>query len=131
MIRQAFILNLTACIIVLAAFAALLYTVPARGASCTGESGVASYYGEAHHGKLMANGKPFDQWAMTAASWNYPLGTKVRVTNAAGESVFVTITDRGPAKRLNRVIDLSRAAFAKLAPLRQGLIRQVCVRAVS
>jgi hypothetical protein len=85
------------------------------------ETGVASWYGAECHGKLMANGKPFDKNALTAASWNYPLGTKVRVTYGS-RSVVVTITDRGPAKRLNRVIDLSEAAFNSLVETRRGLI---------
>jgi rare lipoprotein A len=93
-------------------------------------SGLASWYGEEHRGKLMANGKPFDPDQLTAASWFYPLGTKVRVTleTAPGtiRSVVVTITDRGPERRLvldGRVIDLARAAFEKLAPTGAGLVR--------
>ncbi len=35
---------------------------------------------------------------------------------------MMIVTDRGPAKRLGREIDLSRAAFARLAPLKLGLI---------
>lgn len=91
------------------------------------ECGRASFYGSAHHGKLMANGRPFNMNAMTAASWAYPLGTAVKVrSQRTGKEIRVTITDRGPAKRLGRVIDLSRAAFAKLAPLSSGLTK-VCV----
>jgi rare lipoprotein A len=89
----------------------------------------ASWYGEAHRGRLMANGKKFDPNQLTAASWFYPLGTKVRVTLNSGrgpaKSVIVTITDRGPAKELvrnGRKIDLSRAAFKRLADLNLGLI---------
>lgn len=86
---------------------------------------IASWYGEEHRGKLMANRKPFDPDKLTAASWFYDLGTKVRVTHR-NKSVVVTIEDRGPAKRLvrrGRKIDLSQAAFAKLADTRLGLIR--------
>lgn len=91
----------------------------------------ASWYGEELRGKLMANGKKFDPDKMTAASWFYPIGTRVRVTLAANHpgqparSVVVTITDRGPAKHLvrdGRIIDLAHAAFEKLAPDRLGLI---------
>src|SRR6266436_942258 len=97
-------------------------------------TGHASWYGESHRGKLMANGRKFDPDKLTAASWFYPLGTRVRVTltTTSGDappyqphSVVVTITDRGPARRLvheGRIIDLSEAAFAKLAPTRRGLI---------
>ncbi len=97
------------------------------GAALT--NGVASWYGEEHRGKLMANGKRFNPDKFTAASWFYTLGTKVRVTvNTASEprrSVVVTITDRGPAKELvrdGRIIDLSHAPFKQLAPACLGLV---------
>ena len=93
------------------------------------QKGLASWYGETHRGKLMANGKKFDPDKLTAASWFYPLGTRVRVTIRSPEfetrSVLVTITDRGPAKRLvnrGRVIDLGRAAFEKIAEPDLGLV---------
>ena len=92
-------------------------------------SGLASWYGEDHRGKLMANGKRFNPDKFTAASWFYPLGTKVRVTltspSASQRSVLVTITDRGPAKELvrdGRIIDLSHAPFKRLAPPYLGLV---------
>ena len=95
---------------------------------------VASWYGEDHRGRLMANGKPFDPDKLTAASWFYPLGTQVRVTlkstevNAPPPTVLVTITDRGPAKylvRRGRKIDLARAAFKELAHPDLGLVEVV------
>ena len=92
-------------------------------------TGLASWYGEAHRGRLMANGKRFNPDNLTAASWFYPLGTKVRVTlnsqNQPPRSVLVTITDRGPAKKLvrhGRIIDLGHAAFQTLAPPELGLV---------
>ncbi|HUI06400.1 MAG TPA: septal ring lytic transglycosylase RlpA family protein [Verrucomicrobiae bacterium] len=84
----------------------------------------ASWYGNEHRGQLMANGQRFDPDKLTAASWFYDLGTKVVVTYD-DRSVVVEITDRGPAKRLvreGRTIDLSRAAFARLADPEVGLI---------
>lgn len=70
----------------------------------------------------MANGKPFDKNQLTCASWNYPLGTKLTVTHGE-KSVQVTVTDRGPNKRLKgRIIDLSQAAFQELADPKLGLI---------
>jgi rare lipoprotein A len=85
---------------------------------------LASWYGEKHRGLLMANGQRFDPDKCTAASWFYDIGTKVVVTHE-NRSVIVEITDRGPAKFLlkkGRIIDLSRAAFAKLADPDLGLI---------
>jgi rare lipoprotein A len=84
----------------------------------------ASWYGEEHRGDLMANGHRFNPDKLTAASWFYALGTKVVVTYD-NRSVVVEITDRGPAKRLvqeGRTIDLTRAAFAKLASPTLGLV---------
>src|SRR6476646_5623302 len=93
------------------------------------ERGMASWYGEDHRGRLMANGRRFNPDKLTAASWFYPLGTRVRVTlkseNQIPRSVLVTITDRGPAKELvrdGRIIDLTHAAFKRLGHPKVGLI---------
>lgn len=93
-------------------------------------TGRASFYGKEHRGRPMANGAPFDPEAMTAAGWDWPLGTRLLVTHGE-RSVVVLLTDRGPARKLRargRVLDLSRAAFARLAPLSAGVI-EVRVRA--
>jgi rare lipoprotein A len=84
--------------------------------------GTASWYGQRHQGRKMANGKRFDGYKLTAASWYFPLGTNVRVVNVKNsESVVVTITDRGPNLRLHRLIDLSQAAAQRLDYLGEGL----------
>lgn len=84
--------------------------------------GTASWYGEKHQGRKMANGKRFDRHKLTAASWYFPLGTTIRVVNLKnGESVVVTITDRGPNLRLHRILDLSEAAAQRLDYVGQGL----------
>jgi rare lipoprotein A len=84
--------------------------------------GTASWYGAQHQGRKMANGKRFDRHKLTAASWYFPLGTTIRVVNVKnGESVVVTITDRGPNLRLNRILDLSEAAAERLDYVGQGL----------
>ena len=102
-----------------------LCSVAADGSGST--NGLASWYGESHRGRLMANGDSFNPDQLTAASWFYPLGTRVRVTARArpDSAVIVTITDRGPAKRLvqnGRIIDLSHAAFRRLASPQIGLV---------
>ncbi len=84
--------------------------------------GTASWYGKQHQGRKMANGKPFDSRKITAASWYFPLGTRIRVVNLENsESLIVTITDRGPNLRLRRIVDLSEAAAAKLGYTQKGL----------
>jgi len=84
--------------------------------------GTASWYGKEEQGQKMANGKRFDRNKLTAASWYFPLGTPVRVVNVKnGQSVVVTITDRGPNLRLHRILDLSEAAAGHLDYLGVGL----------
>lgn len=85
-------------------------------------SGQASWYGENHRGKPMANGKPFNPKKLTCASWIHKMGTRLEVTTCWGgehRSVIVEVTDRGPARRLLKKgigIDLSEEAFFKLGP---------------
>jgi len=86
--------------------------------------GTASWYGAQHQGRKMANGQRFDRRKLTAASWYFPLGTKIRVVNVKnGQSVVVTVTDRGPNLRLHRILDLSQAAADRLGFVGQGLTR--------
>ena len=70
-------------------------------------SGKASYYGN-ESGSRTASGQRFNQSAMTAAHRSLPFGTKLRVTHR-GQSVVVTINDRGPFIK-GRVLDLSTGA---------------------
>ena len=72
-----------------------------------GFSGKASFYGN-ESGSTTASGQRFNQNAMTAAHRSLPFGTKLRVTHR-GQSVVVTINDRGPFIR-GRVLDLSTGA---------------------
>ena len=70
-------------------------------------AGKASFYGN-ESGSRTASGQRFNQNAMTAAHRSLPFGTKLRVTHR-GQSVVVTINDRGPFIR-GRVLDLSKGA---------------------
>ena len=70
-------------------------------------SGIASYYGN-ESGSRTASGQRFNQSAMTCAHRSLPFGTKLRVTHG-GQSVVVTVNDRGPFVR-GRVLDLSTGA---------------------
>ena len=70
-------------------------------------AGKASYYGS-ESGSRTASGQRFNQNAMTAAHRSLPFGTKLRVTHR-GQSVVVTVNDRGPFIR-GRVLDLSKGA---------------------
>ena len=87
------------------------------------QTGMASYYGGSWHGKKTANGEIFNENSLTAAHKTLPFGTKVKVTNLDnGKSVVVRINNRGPYSK-GRVIDLSKAAFSKIASTSKGVTR--------
>ena len=90
--------------------------------------GIASWYSKQSPGirKHTANNEVFDDTAMTCAMWGAGFNQMVRVTNKAnGKSVVVRVNDRGPHARFvreGRIIDLTRAAFSKIAHPKYGLI---------
>lgn len=88
-----------------------------------GQSGQASTYGWGEKlNKHTANGEVFNPQDMTAASYDYPMNSFVRVIDKkTGKSVVVRINDLGPNKRLNRPIDLSQGAWRALGYDRAGL----------
>jgi rare lipoprotein A len=71
--------------------------------------GKATWYGPGFYGRPMANGKPYNPWAMTAASNDYPLGTVLVVTYT--KAITVEVTDRGA---FDHALDLSQGAFYAL-----------------
>lgn len=84
------------------------------------ETGIASWYGEAFHGRYTANGEIFDLNGLTAAHHTLPLPTIVQVTNLEnGRSLTLRVNDRGPFAR-GRIIDVSRQAAQLLGFERQG-----------
>jgi len=79
---------------------------------------------------ITASGERMDPNLMTAAHKTLPFGTKLRVTNPKnGKSAVVRINDRGPFIK-GRVIDLSKAAAAKLGFINAGHTK-VCMVQVS
>lgn len=87
------------------------------------ETGLASFYGRVHTGKLTARGGRFDHRDFTAAHRTLAFGTLARVTNLAnGRTVTVEITDRGPRVK-SRIIDVSLAAARTLGIQRKGVAR--------
>lgn len=81
---------------------------------------VCSWYGAEFAGRPTASGEPYRPSALTCASNRFRFGTRLQVT-AGGKSVIVRVNDRTAKKHAAR-IDLSPAAFTKLAPLHQGLV---------
>jgi rare lipoprotein A len=90
-------------------------------------SGMASFYGN-ESGSKTASGQRFNQNAMTCAHRSLPFGTKLRVTHG-GQSVVVTVNDRGPFVR-GRVLDLSTAA-ARAVGLTSAGVGRVTAEVIS
>ena len=94
--------------------------------------GTASYYGvecckfNPHNGCPMANGQSLYEaikdGVRYAAMWDVPFGTRLKVTGlASGKSTEVIVSDRGPAHRLNRLIDLNPHSFSEICEKKDGL----------
>ena len=96
--------------------------VPREDANYRAE-GVASWYGDAFHGRLTANGEVFDMASLTAAHPTLPIPSYARVTNLSnGKSLIVRVNDRGPFHN-DRLIDLSNRAADLLAFKGNGIAR--------
>ncbi|MBN8891090.1 MAG: hypothetical protein BGP12_08480 [Rhodospirillales bacterium 70-18] len=91
------------------------------------QTGIASWYGgKRWQGRRTASGTRYDDGQLTAAHATLPIGSRVRViVPATGRSVVVTINDRPGTRR--RIIDLSRAAAAKLGILSRGIAKVTLV----
>jgi rare lipoprotein A len=86
------------------------------------ELGLASWYGEFHHGRQTASGEVFDMTQLTAAHRTLPLGTRLRVTNLEnGRIVRVRVNDRGPYVA-GRILDLSHQAARHLDMVERGVV---------
>ena len=97
-------------------------TPPRHGAGEV-QRGLASWYGERHHGGPTASGERFDMHALTAAHRSLRFGTRVRITNEKnGQSVIVRINDRGPFGNRKRIIDVSQRAATELDMIDAGVV---------
>jgi len=103
---------------------------------CFAQELIASYYstsslikeGTWKNGeRMMANGRQFSDYGLTAACNSFPLGTKVRVTNPVTKAyVCVSITDRTAKMFKGKRIDLSKRAMFVLGgqwAIDKGLIK--------
>ena len=94
-------------------------TAPPRTAPpATSGSALASWY---ERGCCTASGERFNPDALTFAHRTMAFGTRVTFCHA-GACVTARCNDRGPATWTGRTFDLSRAAFAAIAPLGAGEI---------
>lgn len=83
-----------------------------------GPRALVSWYG-AESGSHTANGDVYDPNGLTFANKTMAFGTRVRFCGPLG-CVVATCTDRGPFVA-GRTFDLSRGAFARVAPLSAGV----------
>ncbi len=82
--------------------------------------GLASWYGDAFHGRRTANGEIFDRDSISAAHPTMPLPSYARVTNLRNHhSMIVRVNDRGPFAP-GRVMDVSRRVADLLDFRRSG-----------
>lgn len=84
-----------------------------------GQSARVSWYGD-ESGSHTANGDRYDPNGLTFAHLSMPFGTSVRFCGPLG-CVVAVCTDRGPAAWTGKTFDLSRGAFARVAPLSAGV----------
>jgi len=91
--------------------------------------GLASWYGDAFHGRRTANGEVYDRDGITAAHPTMPLPCYARVTNLYNHrSIIVRVNDRGPFAS-NRIMDVSRKT-AEALDFRDGGTARVRVEYV-
>ena len=96
-----------------------VYT-PTEVAMNASQSGKASWYGAAFHGRRTSNGEVYDMRSLTAAHPTWPLPSYVRVTNTGnGRSMIVRLNDRGPFHS-NRIMDVSSRVADALDFKRMG-----------
>jgi len=82
---------------------------------------IASWYGQIHHGRPMANGEIYNMYADTIAHKDLPLGTKVELQNPLTKQlVKAVVTDRGPYIA-GRDVDLSYGLAMKLSLMEKGV----------
>jgi len=101
-----------------------------EGATVAGAKRVGyrvSWYGQEYCDKynprcITASGEKFDENAFTCACADWiPLHSRILVSHE-GRSVVVQCNDRGNFEGKGRVLDLSKASFAELAPVSKGVI---------
>jgi len=94
-------------------------TAPA-GDTAIKDTGICSYYSSKFEGRRTTSGERFSNNALTAAHREYPMGTKLRLTNVKnGKSVVVRVNDRGPFVK-GRDISVTRRAAKELGFVKAG-----------
>lgn len=87
------------------------------------ETGMASWYGPPYHERRSADGKIYNEYALSAAHRTLPLNSLIKVTNVAtGQAAIMRVTDRGPFVP-GRILDLSLASAKAIGVWRPGVAR--------
>ena len=88
------------------------------------QHGIASWYSiKTNYGIKTASGRPLSNHAYTAAHKQWPMGSKVRVTNLNnGRSEILTISDRGPYIK-GRIIDVTVGSAKRLGFHERGITK--------
>lgn len=92
----------------------ILGIIPSKTATAGNAS--ATFYSDYYQGRTMANGQRFYQSSNSIASNRYKFGTRLKICYRRW-CVTGVVKDR-----CNCSIDLSKALFRQLAPLRKGRI---------
>lgn len=96
---------------------------PSERAVGHSQTGLASWYGAAFHGRKTANGEVYDRASYTAAHPTMPIPSYARVTNLRNtHSIIVRVNDRGPFHG-GRVMDVSERVASALDFKGQGTTR--------
>jgi len=85
----------------------------------------SSFYGDHHQGRRTASGIPFDKNLPMCASWDYPLGTIISVTNLLnGKMTYGMVLDRGPLVPEDplRKLDVSEIMAQNLDMVSTGVV---------
>lgn len=85
--------------------------------------GTASYYADKFTGRKTANGDKYDPEDLTAACNVLPLGTWIRVTNLKNQKTVLVRTNDRLHPKMNRIVDLSKAAAVILGYAHSGLTK--------
>jgi rare lipoprotein A len=89
------------------------------------DCGTATYYDPWYQDRETATtGVYYDRYKLSAASWHYPLGTWLRITDQdTGRSIEIEVNDRGGY----HLLDLSEEASIRLGRTGQPDNRYICV----
>jgi rare lipoprotein A len=85
--------------------------------------GTASFYADKFKGRKTANGDSYNPEHLTAACNVLPLGTWIKVTNLKNRKTVLVRTNDRMHPKMNRLVDLSKAAATILGYAKSGLTK--------